>query len=54
VLILCGFDSQKLHTCGKAASATLKRGRHTLRVAAVDAQDNRSKTTVFRFTIAKK
>jgi branched-chain amino acid transport system substrate-binding protein len=54
VVILCGFDAQKLHTCGKTASATLKRGRHTLRVAAVDAQDNRSKTTVFRFTIARK
>jgi ABC-type branched-subunit amino acid transport system substrate-binding protein len=54
VIILCGFDAQKLHTCGKTAAATLKRGAHTLRVAAVDAQDNRSKTTVLRFTIVKK
>jgi len=53
VLILCGFDAQKLHTCGTTAAATLRRGSHTLRSAAVDAQDNRSKTTVFSFKIVK-
>jgi ABC-type branched-subunit amino acid transport system substrate-binding protein len=54
VVILCGFDAQKLHTCGNTAGATLKRGSHTLRAAAIDAQDNRSKTTVFSFKIVKK
>jgi hypothetical protein len=53
VQILCGFDKQKLHHCGKTARATLRLGSHRLLAAAIDAQDNRSKTTVFRFKIVK-
>lgn len=54
VVFLCAFDAQKLHVCGRTASARLKRGRHSLRVVAEDAQDNRSKTTVFAFKIVKR
>ena len=49
----CGFDKQKLHDCGKTARATLRLGKHVLRAAAIDAQDNRSKTSVARFKIVK-
>ncbi len=54
VQILCAFDKQKLHACGRSVAATLKRGVHTLRVVAIDAQDNRSKTTVVKIRIVKK
>jgi ABC-type branched-subunit amino acid transport system substrate-binding protein len=50
----CGFDKQKLHNCGKTARATLKLGKHVLRAVAIDAQDNRSKTSFARFTVVKK
>ena len=53
VQILCAFDAQKLRTCGRSVSALLTPGRHLLRVAAVDAQDNRSPTTLFRFRITR-
>jgi ABC-type branched-subunit amino acid transport system substrate-binding protein len=51
VALQCGFDKQKLHACGKKVAATLKPGRHVLKAAATDAQDNRSKLALFRFTI---
>ena len=54
VTILCAFDKQKLHACGRSVGATLKRGSHVLRVVAIDAQDNRSKTTVVTIKIVKK
>jgi hypothetical protein len=54
VVILCAFDRQTLHRCGAKASARLKPGKHVLRAVAIDAQDNRSRTTVFRFSVAKK
>jgi ABC-type branched-subunit amino acid transport system substrate-binding protein len=50
----CAFDNQKLHACGKTASATLKLGKHVVRAVAIDAQDNRSKTAFARFKIVKK
>ena len=50
----CAFDKQKLHNCGKTARATLKLGKHVLRAAAIDAQDNRSKLSFARFTVVKK
>jgi ABC-type branched-subunit amino acid transport system substrate-binding protein len=53
VQILCAFDKQKLHNCGKSASATLRRGNHVVRAVAIDAQDNRSKTNVVKFKIVK-
>jgi hypothetical protein len=54
VHFLCAFDKQKLRACGKTARATLKLGKHTVHAAAIDAQDNRSKTATARFTIVKK
>jgi hypothetical protein len=51
VVLQCGFDKQKLHACGKKVAATLKPGKHVLKAAATDAQDNRSKLALFRFTI---
>jgi len=54
VLIFCAFDKQTLHRCKATARARLKPGKHVLRAVAVDAQDNRSRTTTFRFTVAKK
>ena len=53
VTILCAFDAEKLRACGRSVSARLRPGRHVLRVAAVDAQDNRSATTLFRFRVAR-
>jgi catechol 2,3-dioxygenase-like lactoylglutathione lyase family enzyme len=54
VHILCAFDKQTLHDCGKSVGATLKPGAHVLRAYAIDAQDNRSATTVVKFKIVKK
>ena len=54
VHFLCGFDKQTLHNCGKTVRARLKLGKHVVRAAAVDAQDNRSKTAFARFQIVKK
>ena len=52
VTVLCRFDDQRLRVCGRTASARLAPGRHVLRAVAIDAQDNRSKTTFFRFRVA--
>jgi hypothetical protein len=51
VTILCAFDAQRLRTCGQNVSARLRPGRHVLRAVAVDAQDNRSGTSFFRFRV---
>ena len=53
VQILCAFDKQKLHNCGKTVRATLRLGTHRIFAVGIDAQDNRSKTTVFTFKIVK-
>jgi hypothetical protein len=52
VVFLCAFDNQKLRTCGRTVTAVLRPGRHVLRVVAEDAQNNRSKTTFFRFSVS--
>jgi hypothetical protein len=52
VTILCAFDNQRLRVCGRTASVRLAPGRHVLRAVAIDAQDNRSKTTFSRFRVA--
>jgi branched-chain amino acid transport system substrate-binding protein len=54
VIVSCAFDAKKLHTCGKTVGAVLTIGKHVLRAFATDAQDNRSKTSVFTFRVAKK
>jgi ABC-type branched-subunit amino acid transport system substrate-binding protein len=53
VVILCAFDNQRLHRCGRTVAATLKPGNHVLRAVALDAQDNRSASAFFRFRIRK-
>src|SRR4029077_3065300 len=53
VQILCAFDKQKLHNCGKTVRATLKLGTHHIFAVGLDAQDNPSKTAVFTFKIVK-
>jgi ABC-type branched-subunit amino acid transport system substrate-binding protein len=52
VTVLCTFDKQRLRACGRTVSARLAPGRHVLRAVAIDAQDNRSKMTFFRFRVA--
>lgn len=53
VVIVCAFDNKPLKTCGRAVSAVLKPGRHVLRAVAIDAQDNRSGASFYRFTIRR-
>ena len=54
VIVLCAFDAQKLHACRSTVGANLHLGKHVLRASATDAQDNRSKTTVFSFRVVRK
>jgi ABC-type branched-subunit amino acid transport system substrate-binding protein len=53
IVILCAFDNQELRRCRRTVSANLAPGRHVLRAVALDAQDNRSRTAFFRFTIRR-
>jgi ABC-type branched-subunit amino acid transport system substrate-binding protein len=52
VTFVCALDRQpRLRPCRPTFTARLRPGRHTLRVVAIDAQDNRSRMTVFRFAL---
>lgn len=53
VTFLCAIDKQPLHACRATHKARLKLGKHVVRVIGIDAQDNRSLTTTFRFTLKK-
>jgi ABC-type branched-subunit amino acid transport system substrate-binding protein len=54
VTFLCALDKEKtLRACRARFTVRLKPGRHVLRVVAIDAQDNRSRATVSRFTLRK-
>ena len=54
VIVQCSFDKRPFHTCGKTAGGVFALGKHVLRAFATDAQDNKSKTAAFVFTIKKK
>jgi ABC-type branched-subunit amino acid transport system substrate-binding protein len=49
VTFRCALDKQPLRACKKTVTRRVKFGRHVFRVFAIDAQDNRSATTNFRF-----
>jgi branched-chain amino acid transport system substrate-binding protein len=51
VTFRCAFDNERLRACSRTVTARLRPGRHLLRAVAEDAQDNRSKTTFFRFRV---
>jgi branched-chain amino acid transport system substrate-binding protein len=49
VTFRCALDSAPLQACRATVTRRVSFGRHVFRVAAFDAQDNRSATTNFRF-----
>jgi hypothetical protein len=54
ITFLCAVDKQTLRVCRATHTVRVKFGSHVLRVIAVDAQDNRSRTTTFRFKVTRK
>jgi hypothetical protein len=49
----CAFDKKRLHACGSRYRQRLRRGRHVLRVKAVDALGNASPTATVRIRVKK-
>jgi hypothetical protein len=49
----CALDKEQFHACKTTFTRRVPFGTHVLHVFAIDAQDNRSATTNFRFTTKK-
>jgi branched-chain amino acid transport system substrate-binding protein len=54
ITFLCAVDKQTLRPCRATHTVRVRFGSHVLRVVAIDAQDNRSRTTTFRFRVTRK
>jgi hypothetical protein len=50
----CAFDTKRLHTCRARYQQRLRRGRHVLRVKAVDGVGNASPTATVRIRVKKR